>query len=93
MAKQKTAIEKLRAWLSADPARSISGLAITLRIKQPSVSGWLSGAWRPDEGHRIALERVTGIAAHDWLTPEERERAEQIEASLVVAERARKIAR
>lgn len=62
----------------ANPARRYSQgrLALALGVSQPAVSGWASGKTRPETHHmRRAIERLLGIPADDWMTPEERDTA------------------
>lgn len=37
-------------------------------MKQPSVSGWVRMLARPEQHHRIAIERLLQIPASDWMT-------------------------
>lgn len=62
--------KKLDAWLDIR-GNTVTGLATTLGISQPTVSGWRNGLWRPIREYREALERICGIPVDDWETDEE----------------------
>lgn len=67
--------KRLAAWQGKSPkTRNNTAIANALGIKQPSVSGWLRGAARPEPHLREALEILTSgaVESKDWTLPEER---------------------
>ncbi len=46
-------------------------VAAALGVTQQAVSNWVIGRSRPAPHFREALERMTGIPVHSWLTKEE----------------------
>lgn len=64
----------LRAALSStNPRRLMSQaeLARRLGVSQPSVSEWTRCRSRPETHLRLAIERLLGIPAGDWMTADE----------------------
>ena len=66
--------DALRVWLR-ECAFTLAEVAGWLDVSQPTVSRWLSGANRPDEPQRSALEDLTDgrVPARWWLYLNERE--------------------
>lgn len=62
------------------PGRSQVWLAKVLGVGQPSVSGWVSGLYRPGPEIRDAIQTLLGIPASAWMTAAERSRARRIQA-------------
>ena len=77
---------KLATWLRKQRAQRKKGqqgrsdiitqvqLAQALGVRQPSVSRWCAGVGRPSPVNRTAIEGITGVLEHDWLTRAERAR-------------------
>ena len=63
--------DALRAWMKSNDWNQVD-FAAELSTHQTSVSSWLTGRQRPEHHLRIAIERMTGICALDWMTPKER---------------------
>ena len=65
---------RLAAWQAEDPKRrNQTEIAKALDVKASTVSRWVSGDARPDDGAmRTAIERLTGIPAVTWKTADER---------------------
>lgn len=70
--------QALANWLAAHE-RTGSWLAEKLGCSRSAVALWLSGARRPAEPLRGALEALTGIAATAWLSADERALGERAE--------------
>ncbi len=68
----------LRSALDADGAITQSQLARMLGIKQPSISGWISGKARPETHLREALEILFCIPARSWMTEDESKLVERL---------------
>ena len=67
---RKTAGKRLREWMAGDgerPPSSQADIAKLLKVTQQTVSLWVVGERTPGVAHLRALERLTGIAAWDWL--------------------------
>lgn len=50
----------------------VASIADELRVSRQAIGRWVHGTSRPETHHRHALERLFGIAAVDWMTPDER---------------------
>lgn len=50
---------------------SQGALAAALGIGQQTISAWKRGTCRPEPHHRDALERIAGIPAPSWYSPDE----------------------
>lgn len=50
---------------------SQASLAAVLTIGQQTISAWKRGTCRPEPHHRDALERIAGIPAKAWYSPDE----------------------
>lgn len=86
---------RLHRWLNdpAHPDRSQERLGKVLGVTQAAVSAWARNKSRPDIDLRGPLATLTGIAADDWHTDEERERIDRVRLSVrQEAARARKAA-
>jgi hypothetical protein len=60
----------LRTWI-VDSKRSLRKIAADIRVSAPVLFAWVSGRARPEHHFRLAIERLTGVPATDWMTPEE----------------------
>ena len=65
------AATRLRDYFHPTGRLTQAEVAVALGVTQQAVSMWVTGRSRPAPHLREALERVTGIAVHSWLTKEE----------------------
>jgi len=63
--------DALARYIASSATRSQTSVARELGVEQATVSFWLSGKFRPDPQYRIAMQRLFGIKAEDWLTRDE----------------------
>lgn len=66
--------EALRAWFEADKSRTYTGMARVLDLAAATVGRWCHtvAPTRPTSvAHLFAIQIVTGIPPHAWLTPTE----------------------
>lgn len=63
--------KQLASWIRGDVTRSQAVVARALGVSGPAVSAWIRGVSRPEQHHRLMLERLTGIAPEAWLTARE----------------------
>lgn len=42
-----------------------------LKLRQSTISNWLTRRSRPEPDHRLLLQRIVGIDANDWITADE----------------------
>ena len=75
IAKTSDGTRQLRAFFSP-PRMTQADMAKALGISQQAVSMWVTGRSRPSAHQRAAIERIAGIPAASWLTPEERQHVE-----------------
>lgn len=60
----------LREWI-ASVGMTQRGFAEAIGTPHPVVNVWLTGKARPEHHFRLAIERLAGIRATDWFTPDE----------------------
>ena len=75
---------KLRDWITKNSSQS--KVAITLGVKQPTVSAWTRGTSRPEPHLRDALVELAGIPTAEWDTPEESAQRDEALARIREAE-------
>ncbi len=62
---------RLASYLKPVGSVAQATLAATMNIGQQTISAWKRGTCRPEPHHRDALERIAGIPAESWYSPDE----------------------
>lgn len=75
--------KRLKKWVRESPRKRSAGrLAAFLGVSRPAVSSWLRGETRPDCRYWPALQLVTGIPVHEWISIEEHQELEDARQKL-----------